>query len=103
MKLPIKVEKIFHVPGDEMLGFRTGWNSFRKYFRIDLWSISFRITRDFDELTEFNRLYEKLTKANKVVVTDYVQIIAVASEQQLVISKGLTKIRSLLHDQRNRK
>ncbi len=46
MRFPkLKVEKLVHGLGDEMYGFRTGRNKFRKYFRLDLGRRSYRITK----------------------------------------------------------
>jgi hypothetical protein len=69
MKLPqFKIEKLVNKPGNEMWRIGGGFHAYRGYFRIDIGTVGYRITRDFDYTADFNRLYNQLTDENQNTV-----------------------------------
>lgn len=72
MKFPqFKVEKLINKPGNEMWRIGGGFHAYRGFFRIDLGSVGFRVTRDFNYTEEFDRLYPQLTDENQLTVMKY--------------------------------
>ena len=72
MKLPqFKVEKLYNKPGNEMWRIGGGFHAYRGFFRIDIGTVGYRITRDFEYVEEFDRLYPQLTDENQVNALTY--------------------------------
>ena len=68
MKLPqFKIEKLVNKPGNEMWRIGGGFHAYRGFFRIDVGTVGYRITRDFDYADEYDRLYPQLTEENQVI------------------------------------
>lgn len=72
MNIPkFKIETLVNKPGNEMWRIGVGLHAYRGFFRIDIGSVGYRITRDFDYADEYDRLYPLLTEENQTITLRY--------------------------------
>lgn len=82
MKLPkFKIEKLVNKPGNEMWRIGGGFHAYRGFFRIDLGTVAYRITRDFDYTEEFDRLYPQLTNENQLNVLKHLDTLTAEARE----------------------